>query len=217
MKTTFENLSGNIYWNLFLITLGCCIYAIGVNGIAYHHEFVVGGIYGLSLLLNYVNPAITPWISYMLFNMIIFFIGYKLVSRKFFLYSAYGAICVTVFTATIKIVIPIEDTMLAAIATGVLYGAGTGITLRSLGSTGGLDIIAIILNLKWNVRIGMTASAFNFILFAISMLFLNLDRILFSMFFCSHRLWSWSIYSAFPTKEKPYLLFPTRWTRYPRR
>lgn len=181
MKDFFEKASSTVYWNLFLITLGSFVYALGVNGIAFHHQFLLGGIYGLGLLLTYIDSTIPAWAWYLGFNVIVFFLGYKLVSKKFFLYSIYGTACVTFFTAILHVVIPVEDSMLAAIAAGVVSGAGMGITLRSRGSTGGLDIIGIILNQKWNIRIGMSSSAFNFILFSGAMAFLDLDRILFSM------------------------------------
>jgi uncharacterized membrane-anchored protein YitT (DUF2179 family) len=50
--------------------------------------------------------------------------------------------------------LPIQEPILAVLAGGVLMGAGTGIILHSLGSAGGMDIVAIILNQKFNVRMG---------------------------------------------------------------
>jgi len=64
----------------------------------------------------------------------------------------------------------------------VLMGAGTGIILHSLGSAGCMDIVAIILNQKLNVRMGTFYFAFNIVLFAFSFGFLDADLVLYSLF-----------------------------------
>ena len=52
---------------------------------------------------------------------------------------------------------------------------------KSIGSVGGSDIIAIILNQKFNVRIGRFFFYFNLVLFSLSFGFLDLDLILYSL------------------------------------
>jgi len=54
----------------------------------------------------------------------------------------------------INFTIPVRDPMLAAIAGGAILGTGAGITLHSLGSSGGNDVIAVLLNQKFNIRMG---------------------------------------------------------------
>ena len=54
----------------------------------------------------------------------------------------------------IPFVIPIQDRILAALAAGALIGAGAGTYLHSFGSVGGSDVIGIVLNQRFNVRIG---------------------------------------------------------------
>ncbi|MEA3230281.1 MAG: YitT family protein [Thermodesulfobacteriota bacterium] len=65
-----------------------------------------------------------------------------------------GMLVVTFAIDWIPFQIPIQDHLLAALASGACIGAGAGIYLHSLGSVGGTDVIAIILNKIWNVRIG---------------------------------------------------------------
>jgi uncharacterized membrane-anchored protein YitT (DUF2179 family) len=54
----------------------------------------------------------------------------------------------------------------AAIAGGFVCGAGSGIILRSIGSAGGLDVIAIILFRYFNIGVGRTYLGFNILLFS---------------------------------------------------
>jgi uncharacterized membrane-anchored protein YitT (DUF2179 family) len=44
--------------------------------------------------------------------------------------------------------VPIDNPILAAILAGIICGAGVGIILRSRGSVGGIDILAVFLNRK---------------------------------------------------------------------
>jgi uncharacterized membrane-anchored protein YitT (DUF2179 family) len=67
------------------------------------------------------------------------------------------------------------------LAGGCLIGAGSGIIFHSLGSAGGNDIIAVILNQRYNVRIGTYFFVFNIALFAFSMGRLPVDLVLFSV------------------------------------
>jgi len=62
-----------------------------------------------------------------------------------------------------------------------LIGAGAGIYLHSFGSVGGSDIIAIVLNQKFNIRIGQFFFYFNLVLFSLSFGFLKLDVVLYSL------------------------------------
>lgn len=77
---------------------------------------------------------------------------------------------------------PIKEPMLAVMAGGVLMGTGSGLILQSMGSTGGLDIIGIILNQKYSVRLGTLFFSFNLFLFAFSFSALEADLVLYSLF-----------------------------------
>ena len=66
-------------------------------------------------------------------------------------------------------------------AGGTVIGTGAGITLHSLGSLGGNDIVAILLNQKYNVRMGTYFFVFNLVLFAFSFLILSVDIVLYSL------------------------------------
>jgi uncharacterized membrane-anchored protein YitT (DUF2179 family) len=62
-----------------------------------------------------------------------------------------------------------------------LICAGSGTILHSLGSAGGNDVIAVILNQRLNIRIGTFYFLFNIGLFAFSLFRLPIDLVLFSM------------------------------------
>jgi len=181
-KLKYHRIISSVLWNLLLITIGSIIFGIGLKSIAIPHGFITGGISGLTLLFFYVSGWLSPGLWYMTVNIPIFLIGWIYVSRRFFFYSLYGMTALSLAIDLIGFAFPIKEPMLAVLAGGALMGAGSGIILHSLGSAGGLDIVAIILNQKLNVRMGTFYFGFNIILFAFSFGFLEADLVLYSLF-----------------------------------
>jgi uncharacterized membrane-anchored protein YitT (DUF2179 family) len=175
------NIVYSIPWNLFLITLGSLILAVGIKGIIIPHGMITGGFSGLGLLIYYNSGILTPGIWYLILNVPVFIIGWKFISKRFLYYSLFGAGVLTLFIDLVNITIDITDIWLAALAGGTLVGAGAGLIFRSLGSGGGNDIISILLNQKFSLRIGTYNFMFNFVLFLCSFGYLETDIILYSM------------------------------------
>lgn len=168
-------------WCLFVLTVSGLVIAIGINGIAIHNGFIAGGFSGLSLLFYYVTGLLSPGIWLLILNIPVFVAGILLVSRRFFFYSLYGLLATAFFLETIQLELPIKDPLLAALSYGILLGAGLGMSLRSFGSTGGLDIICVILFQKFNFRIGQSSFFFNLFLFCFGFMFLDTDLVLYSL------------------------------------
>jgi len=180
----------SVAWNLFIITLGSLIWVIGAKGAVLPHNLITGGMFGVSLLVYYYTRWLSPAIWFFLFNIPLFLLGGLMVSRRFVLYSLYGVVVSTILFEFIEIDLHITEQLYAAVAGGVLCGFGSGIMLRSLGSAGGLDIVAIIMNRKYNLGVGRFYVTFNTVLFLISLLQLKIDLVIASiiMLFISSNL-----------------------------
>jgi uncharacterized membrane-anchored protein YitT (DUF2179 family) len=181
MTIKAKHYSLGIAYNILLIALGSILFGIGVKSIAVPHHFISGGISGLALLIYYWTGLLSPGAIFFGLNIPIFILGWRFVSRRFFGYSLYGMTVLTLAMDLIDLQITVHDPMLAALAGGCLIGAGSGIIFHSLGSAGGNDIIAIILNQRFNVRIGTYFFAFNIALFAFCLGRLPVDLVLFSV------------------------------------
>ena len=171
----------SIPWNIFLITLGSIIFSIGIKAIAIPHGFITGGVSGLGLLVYYYFKSLSPGLWYLAINVPMFIAGWLFVSRRFFFYSLLGVGVLSSAMDLINFTIPVQNPMLAVLAGGTLMGAGSGIILHSLGSAGGTDIIAVILNQKFGIRIGAFFFIFNITLFIFSFGILEIDTVLFSL------------------------------------
>ena len=160
-----QDIKFSVPWNLFLLTIGSIIFVTGINGITAQHTFIPGGLLGLSLFLSYNTDLLSPGLWYLFLNIPLCILGWAMLSKRFLLYTAYSVAIVTLSAEFIQVDFGIQDQLYAAITAGAISGAGSGIILRSLGSAGGVDIIAIVLNKYFNLGVGKTFMMFNIILF----------------------------------------------------
>jgi len=178
-------ITNGVPWNLFLLTTGASISTIALLGIAKPHGFVAGGFFGLSMLLNYIMDSIGIAAWYAMFSIPVLLTGWFFLSRRFMLYTIYGIAVATVITQLFTQYYPLDfgitDKTLAAIATGALCGLGAGIALRSLGSDGGMNVVSLILNQKYNFNVGSVGITFNFLLFMAALPVIKMDNVLYSM------------------------------------
>lgn len=168
-------------WNVMLLTLGSFLIAFSVKSVAVPHGLLTGGMSGIALLCYYAFEGLSTGQWYLLLNLPVFVLGWVFVSRRFFFYSLYGMIITSVFIDLIPWVVPIEDIWLAVLTGGGIMGAGVGVALRSLGSTGGSDILAVICKEKFNMSMGSFEFWFNMLGFIGGFLYLDMHIVLYSI------------------------------------
>ncbi len=184
MKESPRDSFKRIAFNLLLLTVGNLIYAVGINSIIIPQHFLSGGVMGTALIVHYFIPALNTGYAYFLLNIPLFLLGWFSISRRFILYSIYGMASLSAITAFVQFgTVTIANPMLAAILGGVVCGAGAGIALRSQGSAGGLDILAIYLNRKYGTRIGYTTMLVSTLVLGCGAVFLNFEAALYSLVF----------------------------------
>ena len=181
MNTKLRLFAFSVPWNLALLTVGSFLFALGVKSLAVPQGFLTGGVSGIALLVYYFTKTLSPGVWLLILNIPIALVGWVMISRRFVLYTAYGMLAITAWMELITFTLPVHDQLLAAIAGGTLAGAGAGIGLRSLGSSGGLDIIGIILHQRFGFRIGQISFIFNATLFTASFALLETDLVLYSL------------------------------------
>jgi len=181
LKKQFRGITFGVPWNLMLLTCGAFLIAFAVKAVAVPHGLLTGGMSGIALLCYYVFGGLSTGQWYLLLNLPVFVLGWLFVSRRFFFYSLYGMIATSVFIDVITYTMPIEDIWLAVLTGGGILGIGVGMALRSLGSTGGADILAVICKEKINMSMGSFEFWFNITGFIGGFAFLNMHIVLYSI------------------------------------
>ncbi len=169
--------------NLALISLGSALCAVAINGILLPHQFFGAGFAGVSLVIHYQFPSLPVAALYFILNIPVFSLGWMYVGRRFFLYSIGGMLIFTSALAWVHVSLPIHDKILSALLAGIIVGAGSGIILRSLGSSGGLDILSVILLKRFSIRLGTTILAFNTLILGAGAILFSLDAALYTLIY----------------------------------
>lgn len=173
-----------ILFNLGLICIGTIIFVIGMKSVLIPTKLLSGGIVGVAIILHYLFPPFEVGFGYFLLSIPLVLLGWFNISRSFMLYTIFG---MGFFSLTATLITPlsveIQEPMLAALFAGVICGTGGGIILRSLGSVGGLDILAICVNKQFGFRPGSVIFLFNALVILAGAYFLSIEIALYSIIY----------------------------------
>lgn len=172
---------GQFILDLLLIATGSVISAIAINGILVPQRFVAGGITGLALIIHSSVPAMkVEWI-YIVLNIPLFAAAWMAVGKRFFFFSLVGAVSLSLSVAFVDVHIDLDDKILNALFAGIILGAAVGVTLRSSGSQGGLDILAVMLLKRFSISLGNTILFMNAIVLVLVAVFYSIESALYTL------------------------------------
>lgn len=163
------------------IIFGSLIFAFGLNYFIIANGLAEGGFTGLALVIHYF----TDWpvgIILITLNIPLFFIGWYLWGREFLLKTLLGVFAVSfAVDLTSGLNIPTQDLLLGALYGGVLSGVGIGLVLRSGATTGGVDIIARLIQEKTGLNLGRIYFSFDFLLLVFIIFSFGLEIALYTL------------------------------------
>ena len=174
----------HMFLDFLIIFIGCLIASLGVNLFLVNAKLLSGGATGAGLILQYLFE-IPSGLTVFLINIPLFFISYKFLNPKFTLYSAVGMISLSlslILTKPLSSLVKVDDLLLYCIYGGVICGLGYGIVFSRNGSTGGTDIITMVLRKKYsNLEIGKVSFALNLVIVFIGALIFGVPKALYTL------------------------------------
>ena len=139
------------------IIFGLILYAFGWTGFLLPNQITTGGVTGVAALV-YFASAIPVGITYFCINGVLLLISIKILGFKFSIKTIINVIVITfllsVFQTIIKEPLVKGEPFMSCVLGGVLCGLGLGLVFNFKGSTGGTDIIALIINKYHNISVG---------------------------------------------------------------
>lgn len=134
-----------------VITLGSVIYALSFDWFVAPNHFAMGGVTGLAQILHYLFPALTVGVASALMNVPLFLIGWKKIGGHLLVSSLYAMVVSSAAIDGLNLLFDFQpmDPILAAIFGGGVMGVGLGLVFAQGATTGGSDIVAKLLKLKW--------------------------------------------------------------------
>ena len=142
---------------LLLIILSTIPYALTVNQLLVPHAIVGGGVTGLCEIIYFATNTYVPiWLSSLLINVLLLVIATVTVGWRYALRTIWGVLWLTVWLKVIPIAtVPLlTDPFMAVVIGGLFTGCFLGICFLNNGSTGGTDIIAMIVNKYHHLPMG---------------------------------------------------------------
>lgn len=149
-----------------LMTLGIFITAIGTYFFKFPNNFSTGGVSGLSLILGRVIPAqfFTPSIFMFIINMALLVVGFISLGGGFAFSTVYCSTLLSVLMAVFEKLWPIgapltTQPFLELCFAVLLPGVGSAILFHLGASSGGTDIVAMVLRKHTSMNIGTALMA----------------------------------------------------------
>ena len=131
------------------ITLGSGIMGLGLGLFLIPAQIAPGGISGLSTVIHYLI-GLPVGLIMLIINIPIFILGALNFSKKYIFVSFYGMLTLSVFIEIFSAIKPItNDVILASVFGGAFSGIGIGLVFRYGATTGGTDIIVMLLKKRF--------------------------------------------------------------------
>ena len=142
-----------------LILLGTFLMSVAINFIYEPLELVTGGVTGLGIIIKHFSAGaidirgaedgIPIWITNLLFNIPVFLISLKVFGFKYIAKTLFATLSLSGFMAVLPSTALFEaDYFLSVVFGGLLSGAGIGLVLLTMATTGGTDMLGMLIRHK---------------------------------------------------------------------
>ena len=146
----------------FMIAISTIPYALAVNWILVPHAIVGGGLTGLCEIIYFATDTFIPiWLSSFVLNLALLVAAFFTVGWRYCVRTLWGVLCYTIWLRVVDIpdVPVISDPFMAVILGGLFMGVFLGVVFLNNGSTGGVDIVAMIVNKYHHLPMGRVLMA----------------------------------------------------------
>ena len=163
-----------------LVAFGILIYVTGWTIFLVPNNLVGGGVTGISSILQYATGgAIRMGYTYFAINLMLLIIALFTLGKAFGIKTVFAIILASVGLNVLQDIIPADicynlavknGKLLSTIIGGITAGVGIGMTMSQGGSTGGTDIIALVVNKYRNVSPGRMILAIDVVIIGSSII-----------------------------------------------
>lgn len=142
--------------NGLFILFGTGMMAAAVNCVFEPMHLVTGGVTGLGIIIKEVtgnmagNEGVPLWVTNLVCNIPLFVFAFYLLGKRFLRKGLLSASIFTVYLGVIPITgLPTQNELLNTLLGAVLMGTGLGLVFAAGSTTGGTDLLAVLLQRKF--------------------------------------------------------------------
>lgn len=166
-----------------LITSGSLVYAFAVKTLIVPQDLLANGLTGFALLIYYQWPALPLGAIYIAINVPIFALGWRFVGKRFVAYSLWGLSVYSTALSVIRFELEISNPLLAVLVAAALSGSGTAIILKSYGSSGGADILCVVMTKLFSTSLGTGSIILNAVLLVWAAFMVPIETVLYTVLY----------------------------------
>ena len=171
--------------DFFTITVGTLIVAVAVYFFMYPSHVTVGSVAGLAQVLSNFLPM-SPSVITLIINIILFIIGFLLVGPEFGIKTVYCGILLPVLIGVFEILFPnfqsiTQDPILDVLCYILIVSVGLAILFTANASSGGLDIVAKLMNKFFRMDLGKAMAVSGMLVAASSLLCYDMKTVVLSL------------------------------------
>ena len=171
---------GVVMRNIVIITLASILVGFAYNFLLIPHEILSSGLSGIAIMLGLVTPLNTGVLNFLL-NLPLLIIGVMKLGKRFIGYTILSVVVLSVSLLIIPVYKLTNEPLLASLFGGVITGIGVAVIFRASGSSGGFDIVAMLLNKKRDLPLGALISGMNAVVVLISGFIFSWDAALYTL------------------------------------
>lgn len=171
---------------ILVVIFGSLLMAVSLNFFLINANVYASGFAGAaqlvsSILVDQMDISISTGILLFLFNIPVIILGWFKVGKGFTIYSIVSVVFTTIFLEILPILSLSNDIILNAVFGGVIAGVGVGISLKLGASTGGMDIVAMVLSRLQDKPIGTYFLLLNGIIIVLAGILYEPENALYTM------------------------------------
>ncbi len=169
-----------------LLTLGALLIAVGVYFFKFPNHFSTGGVSGLAIIFNHYLPAISQATYMFVINQLLLVVGLLIFGRSFGIRTAYCSLVMSGAAWLLEVLVPLSaplthQPLLELIFAVTLPAIGSAILFNMESSSGGTDIIAMILRKFTPLNIGISLLVGDFLITIMALISFGPETGLFSI------------------------------------
>ncbi|MFJ7734893.1 YitT family protein [Lysinibacillus sp. NPDC097287] len=166
--------------NIIIIILASILVGFAYNFLLIPHEILSSGLSGIAIMLGLVTPVNTGVLNFLL-NLPLLILGVMKLGKRFIGYTILSVVVLSVSLLVIPVYKLTNEPLLASLFGGVITGVGVAVIFRASGSSGGFDIVAMLLNKKRDLPLGALISGMNAVVVLISGFIFSWDAALYTL------------------------------------
>ncbi len=157
MKKTHSK-AARLLEEIFTLSFGTTFVTLCIYFFKFPNNFVTGGVSGISVILGALFPDFSTGLTMMIINLSLLLFGFIFVGKDFGIKTVYCTVLLSVETYVLEFIVPMDgsftgDVLLDLTFSVILYAVGSAILFNRGATTGGTEVIAMIIKKYSSINI----------------------------------------------------------------